>query len=127
MNASWGNTRRAALGLALLACAACASDDPPDLANLPPWAEKAPGAGDYLRVYPQKAKELGTQSSVRLACTIKPNRTLDCITDWEQHPGQGFGEAALKVSKLYVVKKSISPQLQPGKIIIVPVRFAIED
>jgi hypothetical protein len=126
MKVSPANTRLAALGVALLACAACAST-PPDTANWPPWAEKAPGPGDYLRVYPAKAKALGAASSVRLACTILRDRRLDCATQWEQHPGQGFGEAALKVSKLYVVKKSIEPDLQPGKIVIVPVRFAVED
>lgn len=127
MNASLANTRRTMLGAALLACAACASMDPPDETNLPPWAEKAPGASDYLRVYPQKAKDLGAESTVRLACTIRKDRKLDCVTNWEQHPGQGFGDAALKVSKLYLVKKTIEPELQPGKIIIVPVRFAIGD
>src|SRR5262245_10361692 len=116
-NVSGANTRRGTLGAAfiagLLACAACASTAP-DTASWPPWAETAPGPKDYLRVYPQKAKALGAESSVRLACTIKRDRRLDCVTDWEQHPGQGFGEAALKVSKLYVVKKSIEPELQPG-------------
>jgi hypothetical protein len=126
MNVSPANTRLALLAAALLACAACAST-PPDTASWPPWAEKAPGPNDYLRVYPAKAKQLGAESSVRLTCTIKRDRRLDCATQWEQHPGQGFGEAALKVSKLYVVKTSIEPELQPGKIVIVPVRFALED
>jgi len=126
MNVSSANTRRAAASVVLLACAACASA-PPDTASWPPWAEKAPGASDYLRVYPAKAKELGAESSVRLACTIRRDRKLDCVTQWEQHPGQGFGDAALKVSQLYVVKKSIEPELQPGKIVIVPIRFQIED
>jgi hypothetical protein len=126
MNVSPASTRLALLGMALVACAACASVAP-DTASWPPWAEKAPGPDDYLRVYPQKAKELGAESSVRLACTIKRDRKLDCVTEWEQHPGRGFGEAALKVSKLYVVKKSIEPEIQPGKIVIVPVRFQIED
>jgi hypothetical protein len=112
---------------ALLALAACATDELSDVANVPPWAEKAPGPADYLRVYPAKAKELGAASSVRLLCTIRQDRKLDCETEWEQHPGQGFGEAALKVSKLYVVKKSIEPQLQPGSKVIVPVRFAVEE
>ena len=126
MNVSSTNTRRAMLAAALLACAACAST-PQDTASWPPWAEKAPGPNDYLRVYPPKAKALGAASSVRLTCTILRDRKLDCATQWEQHPGQGFGEAALKVSRLYVVKKSIEPELQPGKIVIVPVRFAVED
>src|SRR5262245_30134004 len=90
---------------ALFACAACAST--PDMSGWPAWAETAPQQADYLRVYPKKAKQLGAASSVRLACTILRDRKLDCATEWEQHPGQGFGEAALKVSKLYLVKKSI--------------------
>jgi hypothetical protein len=126
MNVSPANTRLAILGMAIIACAACASVAP-DTASWPPWAENAPGPNDYLRVYPAKAKALGAASSVRLACTIKRNRKLDCATQWEQHPGQGFGEAALKISKLYVVKKSIEPELQPGRIVIVPVGFQIED
>jgi hypothetical protein len=126
MKVSLANVRRAALGGALLACAACAST-PPDRSSWPPWAEKAPGQSDLLRVYPKKAKALGATSSVRLACTIRRDRKLDCVTEWEQHPGEGFGDAALKVSKLYLVRKSIEPELQPGKIVIVPVRFQIED
>jgi Gram-negative bacterial TonB protein C-terminal len=126
MNVSPANTRLAILGMTLIVCAACAST-PPDTASWPPWAEKAPGPEDYLRVYPKKAKQLGAESSVRLTCTIKRNRRLDCETQWEQHPGQGFGQAALKVSKLYVVKKSIEPEIQPGKIVIVPIAFRLSD
>jgi hypothetical protein len=112
--------------IALLACAACATA-PPDTASWPEWAEKAPLPGDYLRVYPRHAKELGAESSVRLLCTIRRDRRLNCETQWEQHPGEGFGAAALKVSKLYLVKKTIEPEIQPGKKVIVPVRFALED
>jgi hypothetical protein len=112
--------------VALLACAACATA-PPDTANWPAWAEKAPLPGDYLRVYPRHARELGAESSVRLLCTIRRDRKLSCETQWEQHPGHGFGEAALKVSKLYVVKKSIEPETQPGKTVIVPISFRLED
>ena len=34
---------------ALLATAACATAELSDIANMPPWAEKAPGPEDYLR------------------------------------------------------------------------------
>jgi hypothetical protein len=125
MSGSGSAMDRAWIASALIACAACAST--PDTTGWPDWAEKAPVQSDYLRVYPKKAKELGAASSVRLACTIKRNRRLDCVTQWEQHPGEGFGEAALKVSKLYVVKKSIEPDMQPGKIVIVPMEFRLPD
>ncbi|HEV7690921.1 MAG TPA: hypothetical protein VGO52_08870 [Hyphomonadaceae bacterium] len=126
MNVSPANTRLAIIGLALIACAACASTQP-DTVSWPAWAEKGPMFRDYMAVYPARAKRLGLESSVRLICTIDTNRRLDCTPDWEQHPGAGFGEAAVVVSKRFVLKKTGEPELQPGKIVIVPMAFRLED
>jgi hypothetical protein len=121
----------AALAVALLA--ACESvpppfavtPDPSDEISMPPWAESGPKAEDYFRVYPLVARRAGIESDVRLSCTIRDDRKLDCKPNWEEYPGYGFDVAALAVSNLFVVKRLDDPNIQPGKQVILPISFRL--
>lgn len=65
------------------------------------WAEK-PKAEDWQRLYPAKAKAAGQVGAVKLSCTASKTGTLDPCLILEEYPlGQGFGEAALQLAKLY--------------------------
>ena len=100
---------------------------PGDEIVTPPWAERRPSPADYLQVYPPKARRLGVNSSVRLDCTVRDDRRLDCTPQWEEVPDLGFGAAGVEVSRLFVMKKTDDPELQPGKKVSLPIRFMLAE
>lgn len=116
----------AVLAIALLAACESAEERPSDYITMPPWAESGPKAADYFRVYPSRAREIGLEGDVRLRCVVRDDRKLACKRDWEQYPDMGFDIAALAVASLFVVKRSDSPNLQPGKEVILPIAFRLE-
>jgi len=122
---------------ALMAAAACADLYEPepaftpgaqesDSVTTPGWAERAPSAQDILRVYPASALRQEIAGLVYLDCTVEQERKLDCVVGNDLVPGYGFGEAALKVADLFVVKRDF-PGAGPGARVRVPVRFVISD
>jgi hypothetical protein len=117
----------AALAIALLGACQTADERASDVIITPAWAESGPRAEDYLRVYPARAREAGIESHVRLTCTIRSDRKLDCKPSWEEIPDMGFGVAALAVSNLFVVKRTDDPTIQPGKQVILPIVFRLTD
>jgi len=120
-----------AIGMAVLAATllgACATGETPsDYITMPPWAESGPKPEDFFRVYPAKARAAGIESHVRLQCTIRDDRTLDCKRLWEEYTDMGFDIAGLAVSTLFVVKRTDNPNLQPGKTVILPISFQLEE
>lgn len=111
----------------LLGACQTSVEAPSDYITMPPWAESGPKAEDYLRVYPLAARQAGIESDVRLRCTIRADHKLDCKRDWEEYPGMGFDIAGLAVSSLFVMKRTDDPNLQPGKEVILPVAFRLEE
>lgn len=93
----------------------------------PSWADRAPSAADMQRVYPQRALQEGVTGRVILLCTVEPSRKLDCMVDRDEQPGYAFGEAALSVSQIFLVK-SVEPgsPTAAGQKVRVPIRFTIE-
>ena len=99
-----------------------------DEVSMPPWAEKGPKASDYRAVYPAAARRRQITGLVRLTCTIRTDRMLDCMVESEDPPGLGFGDAAIFVSHAFVVKTEKSdPRLSVGKVVHVPIHFALGD
>ncbi len=101
---------------------------PPALADTvitPAWAERAPTAQDILRFYPEGALNAAVEGVAYLACTVNESRALDCVEGTESTPGHGFGPAAIRVSRLFVVKKDY-PGVLPGVAVRLPVRFQLE-
>lgn len=90
-----------------------------------PWAERQPTSADYRSTYPQQALQQGLEGQVRLACTLTEDRALDCAVQSETPAGAGFGDAALRLSRLYVVRADYG--LQPGARVILPVRYVLGD
>ena len=95
---------------------------------LPNWVESGPSASDVQDAYPGPAYVQGVQGLVMLVCTILENRRLACVVDREAPQGYGFGDAALRLSRLIVTKPlSSDPRLLVGSRIAVPIRFAQPD
>jgi protein TonB len=69
----------------------------------PDWLHK-PNGDDYADYYPARAMELDKTGRVTLHCTVTAKGTLaDCSAD-EDPPGYGFGDASLRISKLFKMK-----------------------
>lgn len=112
---------------ALLASAAAAQTAAPTPAPAQaPWAEHGPTPLDFDLSYPPAALAAGIEGWARLACTVRPDRTLDCAVHSETPAESGFGEAALHLSRRYVVSAD-HPAVAIGARVIVPVRFVIGD
>ncbi len=105
-----------------LSVAACATPTPPATVAAVPWAERQPTQADFRATYPPAALNAGIGGRVRLACTIKPDRTLDCAVQSETPEGQGFGAAALALAQRYVVRAD-DPRVQIGNRVVVPIRY----
>lgn len=115
------------------ACEAVPVESPPtwvplevaDTVITPSWAERAPSTGDILRLYPVEALSQAVGGVALLNCTVTASRTLDCVEGTETTPGYGFGPAAVKVSRLFVVKEG-HPGAKSGARVRLPVRFEVE-
>lgn len=89
-----------------------------------PWAAQQPTARDFRETYPRGALADGVEGYVRLACTITDEYKLDCIVQSETPPEYGFGDAALRLSQLYVASPE-DPRIVVGRRVTVPVRYAL--
>ncbi|MBC7769459.1 MAG: energy transducer TonB [Phycisphaerales bacterium] len=93
-----------------------------------PWAEQQPSAADFRETYPVSALANGLEGYVTLLCTITDERKLDCALETETPQDQGFGEAALRLSRLYVVRRvEEEPRAVIGSRVRVPIRYVLMD
>lgn len=99
----------------------------PDDINKPAWAEQAPTPQDIFFAYPERARRLGVEAHVRLACTVLETYRLDCTVASEEVPDLGFGAAALRIAKFFVAKADHDPRIAPGLKVIVPIAFRLEE
>ena len=110
--------------LAMLATA-CANGTTENII-LPDWIESGPSAANVQDAYPGPAYAAGVEGLVMLVCTIQQNRRLACVVDREAPQGYGFGDAALRLSRMIVAKSLVNdPRLLVGSRIAVPIRFAV--
>ena len=78
----------------------------------PDWLHK-PNGDDFVSYYPARAMELGKEGKVTLNCTVSATGTLtDCSVD-KSPTGYGFGDATLRISKLFKMK----PQTADGQAV----------
>ncbi|HET9159032.1 MAG TPA: TonB family protein [Caulobacteraceae bacterium] len=90
------------------------------------WLAK-PSAADMLRYYPERAISGALGGDVMLNCRVGGSLRLEnCKVVSETPVHVGFGEAALKLAPLYIIK----PQTRDGEstvgaMVTVPVRFRL--
>lgn len=70
----------------------------------PEWV-KLPSAEDTARYYPEHASRLGLGGKAVISCTVSNEGTLeDCEVVSETPEGESFGLAAVRISRLFVMK-----------------------
>ncbi|MBL8538231.1 MAG: hypothetical protein JNM59_12565 [Hyphomonadaceae bacterium] len=91
-----------------------------------PWAREQPNPSDFRNTYPVGALAEGVSGDVRLLCTITDEYKLDCAVHSETPAGYGFGDAALRLSRLYVASPD-DPRIAVGGRVLLPIRYEMRD
>ena len=82
----------------------------PSIITQPDWVKK-PSGEDVSRYYPDRAQRLEQGGRVTLNCTVRANGTVtNCAVQSENPSDMGFGEAAIKLSRLFKMR----PQTRDG-------------
>ncbi len=85
---------------------------PPVIVN-PRWISK-PTGDQLMRAYPTRALERGITGSATLSCRVRVNGSIsDCSVVSETPGGQGFGRAAVQLSRYF----AISPRTEDGRVV----------
>ncbi|EJL35705.1 TonB family protein [Caulobacter sp. AP07] len=97
----------------------------PKVIRSPNWLKK-PGASEFSRFYPESAMRREVSGQATLACTVAANGALrDCVVAGETPAEEGFGNAAVKLSKYF----RMSPQTENGQpvdgaSVRIPIKFS---
>ena len=87
-----------------------ATSQPPNLVN--PQFDRIPNADDLAQYYPERASRLGKQGDATIRCTVSAKGALtQCVVVLENPANLGFGDAALKLSKIFKLKPATADGL----------------
>jgi protein TonB len=97
----------------------------PTVITQPDWSQK-PSADDMARYYPERAQRLNVTGRAELACTVLANGKVNCDVASEDPPDQGFGDAAMKLSKLFKMRPMSRDGVPTnGGRVNIPIRFQL--
>lgn len=92
----------------------------------PDWSQR-PSADDVARYYPERAQRLEVSGRAELSCQVLADGKLaGCSVVSEDPPDQQFGEAALKLSRLFKMRPMTRDGAPTnGGTVHIPIRFQI--
>jgi protein TonB len=113
------------------AAAAGSPSNPTDPAQavayvIPDWRRRASGE-DLMRVYPQSAARRGLEGIAMVVCSVtKEGGMADCVVDQEAPTGEGFGEAALKLTPKFRMRPRTKDGVPvEGGVARIPIQFRL--
>jgi len=92
----------------------------------PDWARQ-PTSEDIAQYYPDRGRRTETNGSATLSCQVKANGTLESCTIVSEIPAQyGFGDAALKLARIFRMKpRTFDGVPVGGGTVRVPIVFRV--
>jgi protein TonB len=114
--------RQTLLALTLLFAGACASGQGDTADN--PIRIVRPTREDIMREYPPDALARGVSGSATVECEIIRAGLLDhCSILTEDPPGEGFGDAAIRVAFEHYARPDTEGRFAVGRKVRVPIQF----
>lgn len=100
---------------------------PSEASVVPPEWLRRPTGDDVARVYPRRALRRGLSGAVVTSCSVTKQGTLaECRTVDEYPTGEGFGDAALKLMPLFLMRLATRDgQPVEGGTVRIPIRFVL--
>jgi protein TonB len=92
----------------------------------PDW-ERRPSGDDLARYYPSRAQALNKEGRATITCTVTAKGTLtSCSVVSEEPADLGFGEAALRMARLFRMKpKTADGVAVEGGRVTIPLGFKL--